>query len=154
MDLSWAAGTMPATTSLEILWSKASFEGNWLIQPAQLGDIDTGHVASVDPGTGGGADDTTGGDGDGGDPATPIDIDNVETSSAFLAGPGAPDMDSADVVSLFSDDYTSALNGIGSTGWSDGSSTEMDVNGKTVKKFDGVVYTGFDVPVDVSTRKR
>ena len=55
------------------------------------------------------------------------------------------------MVSLFSDDYTSALNGIGSTGWSDGSSTEMDVNGKTVKKFDGVVYTGFDVPVDVST---
>ena len=53
MDLSWAAGTMPATASLEILWSKASFEGNWLIQPAQLGDIDTSHVASTDNSGGG-----------------------------------------------------------------------------------------------------
>ena len=59
MDLSWAAGTMPATTSLEILWSKASFEGNWLIQPDQLGEIDTSHVASVDPGTGDGGDTDT-----------------------------------------------------------------------------------------------
>ena len=59
MDLSWAAGTMPATANLEILWSKASFEGNWLIQPAQLGDIDTSHVASTD--NSGGGDDGTGG---------------------------------------------------------------------------------------------
>ena len=66
----------------------------------------------------------------------------------FLAGPTAPDMDSADVVSLFSDAYTSALNGVNSTG---GPSTEMDVNGNTIKKFEGVVYTGFDVPGDVST---
>ena len=29
--------------------------------------------------------------------------------------------------------------------------TEMDVNGNTIKKFEGVVYTGFDVPGDVST---
>ena len=65
----------------------------------------------VDQSTGGGADDTTGGDGDGGDPATPIDIGEVETSSVFLAGPGAPDMDSADVVSLFMTN-TSALNGV------------------------------------------
>ena len=50
---------MPATASLEILWSKASFEGNWLIQPAQLGDIDTSHVASTE--LSGGGDDGTGG---------------------------------------------------------------------------------------------
>ena len=49
-------------------------------------------------------------------------------------------MDSADVVSLFSDAYTSALNGVNSTGWSDGPSTEMDVNGNTIKKFEGVVH--------------
>ena len=89
----------------------------------------------------------TGGD-TGGDTGTPVD---VETSTEFLAGPDAPDMDASDVVSLFSNEYNSALNGVNSTGWSDGSSTEMDVAGNTVKKFDGVVYTGFDVPGDVST---
>ena len=75
---------------------------------------------------------------------------DVETSSAFLLVQLLL-MDSADVVSLFSDAYTSALNGVNSTGWSDGPSTEMDVNGNTIKKFEGVVYTGFDVPGDVST---
>ena len=89
MDLSWAAGTMPATTSLEILWSKASFEGNWLIQPAQLGDIDTSHVASVDPGTG----DTGGGDAGGGDVVHPEAVT-------------APTEDAATVISVFSDAYT------------------------------------------------
>ena len=76
MDLSWAAGTMPATTSLEILWSKASFEGNWLIQPDQLGEIDTSHVASVDPGTGDGD-----GDGDGGTVLT-----SPDTAAVFTLG--------------------------------------------------------------------
>ena len=58
--------------------------------------VDTGTDTVVDTGT------------------TPSD---VETSFVFLAGPTAPDMDSADVVSLFSDAYTSALNGVNSTGW-------------------------------------
>ena len=67
----------------------------------------------------------------------------------FLAGPDAPDMDSADVVSLFSDEYTSPLNGV--IGWGDGVITEMDVNGNTVKKFDSSVWNIFDVPTDVSS---
>ena len=58
-------------------------------------------------------------------------------------------MDSADVVSLFSDEYTSPLNGV--IGWGDGVITEMDVNGNTVKKFDSSVWNIFDVPTDVSS---
>ena len=124
-----------------------------MITRDQLGQIDTSYTTDgsviggdTDTSTGGG---TTGGSGDGGEPATPIDIGDVETSSVFLAGPTAPDMDSADVVSLFSDAYTSALNGV--IGWGDGVITEMDVNGNTVKKFDSSVWNIFDVPTDVSS---
>ena len=49
----------------------------------------------------------------------------------------APDAAPADVVSLFSDGYASALDGVGKTGWSvSGDVTEIDVNGNTFKKFD------------------
>ena len=63
-----------------------------------------------------------------------------------LAGPAvAPDADAADVVSLFSDGYTSALDGVGKTGWSQsGDVTEIDVNGNTVKKFDSTTFVGFE----------
>ena len=150
LEIYWP-GAAPDTTSFEILWSKESTDGNWMITRDQLGQIDTSYTTDgsviggdTDTSTGGG---TTGGDG--GDPATPIDIGDVETSSAFLAGPDAPDMDSADVVSLFSDEYTSPLNGV--IGWGDGVITEMDVNGNTVKKFDSSVWNIFDVPTDVSS---
>ena len=65
----------------------------------------------------------------------------------------APDDDPADVVSLFSNAYTSALNNVAATGWSDAwSVTEMAINnGNTVKKFDATVFfAGFDVPGDVT----
>ena len=31
VDLSWAAGTMPADASFQILWSKEDFGGNWML---------------------------------------------------------------------------------------------------------------------------
>ena len=70
----------------------------------------------------------------------------------FLAGPDAPDMDSAEVVSLFSDEYVSALNGVvdSNGGWGDGGISEINVNSNTVKKFDGSVWNGFSVPGDLS----
>ena len=118
-------------------------EGNTLyVDQIVMGGADVIDSPTTDTGV----DDTTGGSGDGTDNVTPTD---VETSSAFLAGPDAPDMDSADVVSLFSDEYTSALNGV--IGWGDGVITEMDVNGNTVKKFDSSVWNIFDVPTDVSS---
>ena len=96
LELYWP-GAAPDTTSFEILWSKESTEGNWMITRDQLGQIDTsyttdGSVIGGDTSTDTGGDDTTGGSGDGGEPATPIDIGDVETSSVFLAGPTAPDM--------------------------------------------------------------
>ena len=75
------------------------------------------------------------------------------STSAFLDGPtAAPDADPADVVSLFSNAYTSALNTVAETSWSDTwSVTEMAINnGNTVKKFDATVFAGFDVPGDVT----
>ena len=65
-----------------------------MITRDQLGQIDTsyttdGSVIGGDTSTDTGGDDTTGGSGDGGEPSTPIDIGDVETSSVFLAGPTA-----------------------------------------------------------------
>jgi hypothetical protein len=73
------------------------------------------------------------------------------TSAAFLAGAATPT--ATDVVSLFSDAYSSALNGVNITGWStpNSSHSEMTIdNGNTIKKFDQAVFAGFDVPVDFS----
>ena len=64
-----------------------------------------------------------------------VQAPNDPTTAEFLAGPAvAPDAAPEDVVSLFSDGYTSALDGVGKTGWSvSGDVTEIDVNGNTVK---------------------
>jgi Ca2+-binding RTX toxin-like protein len=75
-----------------------------------------------------------------------VEAPNDPTTDEFLAGPAvAPDADAADVVSLFSDGYTSALDGVGKAGWSvSGDVTEIDVNGNTFKKFDSATFAGFE----------
>jgi 1,4-alpha-glucan branching enzyme len=73
------------------------------------------------------------------------------TSAAFLAGAATPA--ETDVVSLFSDAYSSALNNVSIASWSDPNTahSEMSIdNGNTIKKFDQTVFAGFDVPVDFS----
>jgi hypothetical protein len=73
------------------------------------------------------------------------------TSAAFLAGGATPT--ETGVVSLFSDAYSSALDGENITSWSDPNSahSEMTIDsGNTIKKFDQTVFAGFDVPVDFS----
>ena len=75
-----------------------------------------------------------------------VQAPNDPTTAEFLAGPAvAPDADAADVVSLFSDGYTSALDGVGKTGWSvSGDVTEITVEGNTFKKFDSTTFAGFE----------
>ncbi len=81
--------------------------------------------------------------------ATLVAAPGEPTTAAFLSG--APTPTPADAVSLFSDSYTSALNGVGNTSWSQGTASELTIdNGNTIKKFDQTVFAGFDVPVDVS----
>ena len=78
--------------------------------------------------------------------ASIVEAPSDPTTAEFPAGPAvAPDADAADVVSLFSDGYTSAMDGVGKTGWSQsGDVTEIDVNGNTVKKFDSTTFVGFE----------
>ena len=78
--------------------------------------------------------------------ASVVEAPSDPTTDEFLAGPAvAPDADAADVVSLFSDGYTSALDGVGKTGWSDsGDVTEITVEGNTFKKFDSTTFAGFE----------
>jgi hypothetical protein len=51
IDLTWPNGS-PATTSFEVLWSKESSLGNWMLDRATLGEIATDYVVSSDSGTG------------------------------------------------------------------------------------------------------
>ena len=41
IDLIWPAGQMPETTSFQILWSKESNAGNWMLEKSHVGTIDT-----------------------------------------------------------------------------------------------------------------
>ena len=82
-DLTWASGTMPATTSFEVLWSKELFAGNWMFQPAHMGDIDTSFVATTDPTNTGG----TGGSGGG--TVTTTDYDSTEILHLGNADPAS-----------------------------------------------------------------
>ena len=49
--MTWAAGTMPATATFELLWSTEANEGNWMLQAGTgdqgLGNIDTSNDCST-----------------------------------------------------------------------------------------------------------
>jgi peroxiredoxin len=52
-DITWAEGTMPATTTFELLWSTEAEAGNWMIRSGTgtgtdgLGNIDTSNVCGT-----------------------------------------------------------------------------------------------------------
>ena len=51
IDITWSAGSMPATTTFNILWSDITLGGNWMVYGGtsadQLGDIDTANDCST-----------------------------------------------------------------------------------------------------------
>jgi hypothetical protein len=76
------------------------------------------------------------------------------TTDAFLNGATTPTASSAGVVSLFSDEYTSSLNGVDAASWSStrGGVAEVTLNnGNTVKQFNDTLYAGFEISGGVST---
>ncbi|MCP4879058.1 MAG: hypothetical protein GY905_00810, partial [Gammaproteobacteria bacterium] len=73
------------------------------------------------------------------------------TSADFNAGATTPDEAVDDVVSLYSDEYTSALDGVAMTSWADGTMSEITIdNSNKIQKFEKTTYAGFDVPGDVT----
>ena len=71
----------------------------------------------------------------------------TENTAAFLAGPDTPTVAAADVVSLFSDEYTSSLNGVNAPAenWAPQVISEMQIDGgNTIKKFDDAAWAIFN----------
>ena len=60
IDMFWNAGQMPSAASFEVLWSKESTDGNWMLRKEDLGVIDTGYTVGSGGNTGDG--NTGGGD--------------------------------------------------------------------------------------------
>ena len=124
IDLFWDAGTMPSTTSFEVLWSKVSNGGNWILEQSHIGTIDTSFGATV--------------------------AQDPETLAEFLAGPDTPTLAAETVLSLYSDvsGYgPNNLDGLAEAGWGGapaGSVTEMTLDdGNEIKKLDTTTYAGF-----------
>ena len=69
--------------------------------------------------------------------ATIVPAPNDPTSAEFLAGPDVPVAAPGDVVSLFSNEYASTLDGNNGPDWDAAAVSEMQIDGgNTIKKFD------------------
>ena len=136
-EITWATGTMPATTSFTLLWSDEASGGNQMVNAGTaddaLGNIDTSNVCSS---TGGG--DTGGGD------TTP--------SGPSTAAPTPPARNAADVISLYSDAYTNVSSNF-DAGWCGANSvSEISVAGNATTAFLGNNCQGIvlDAGIDAS----
>ena len=136
-EITWATGTMPATTSFTLLWSDEASGGNQMVNAGTaddaLGNIDTSNVCSS---TGGG--DTGGGD------TTP--------SGPSTAAPTPPARNAADVISLYSDAYTNVSSNF-DAGWcGENSVSEISVAGNATTAFLGNNCQGIvlDAGIDAS----
>ena len=77
--------------------------------------------------------------------ATIVPAPNDPTSAEFLAGPDVPVAAPGDVVSLFSNEYASTLDGNNGPDWDAAAVSEMQIDGgNTIKKFDATTWAIFD----------
>ena len=146
-EITWATGTMPATTSFTLLWSDEASGGNQMVNAGTaddaLGNIDTSNVCSSTGGGDTGGGDTGGGDTGGGD-TTP--------SGPSTAAPTPPARNAADVISLYSDAYTDVSSNF-DAGWCGANSvSEISVAGNATTAFLGNNCQGIvlDAGIDAS----